>query len=132
MIDVQREITKDREVIHQIEDILLTIDEAMLHIHTQLDLLKIEDANVLLHDSTQAIQLVSAKLLLFPMGENETLVDSIKCLREAVGHMADACDAREALRMRDVLAVRLIPAYEGWRKAVLAVLSGRDFRYLQN
>lgn len=131
-MDTQREITKDREIIHHIEGLLPTIDEAMLHARTQLDLLKIEDANALLHDSTQAIKSVSAKLLLFPIGENEALVGSIKDLKEAIVYMGDACDQRKIARMRETLEQRLFPAYEQWRKEVLTALSGDDFRYLQN
>jgi hypothetical protein len=113
----------DHEVIYCILELLPTIDEALQHMVTQLDELRLEGAEVLLRDATQAISSISGNLVLLTTEHDEAvLVQSTSNIREAIGAIIDGFEASNLSLIHTALATRLIPAFNEWRQQVEMVL----------
>lgn len=112
-------IDSDSEVIYRMLDLLPTISQALRHMQTQLEELRLEESAILFQDVATAIGSVTASLLpLLKEEENIRLLNTITPLRESISSLVDYYEQEDIQAVQIVMDTQLLPAYRKWQEEV--------------
>lgn len=107
------------EVIYRMLDLLPTISQALRHMQTQLEELRLEESAILFQDVATAIGSVTASLLpLLKEEENIRLLNTITPLRESISSLVDYYEQEDIQAVQIVMDTQLLPAYRKWQEEV--------------
>lgn len=130
--NMNKEIDRDREIIHCIYHLLPTIDEGFTYMDDQFAVLEFEKSITVFQDIVNAIKSISVNLLVLEIEDSHVLVELMKKLRKSIVYVARVCENGELSGMKTLVDQMLIPHYDEWKQEVLRLLSGKQFVYLQN
>jgi len=109
----------DHEVIYCILELLPTVEQALKHMMMQLDELRLEEAEVLFRDATQAIDSIASNLVLLTTEQNEAdILQSTRNIREAIGAVIDGFEVSDLSLIHTALTKHLLPAFNVWHQQV--------------
>jgi len=113
----------DHEVIYRILELLPTVETALDYMMTQVDELRLEGAEVLFCDASQAIVNIASNLILLTTKQDEVdLLQYTGKMREAIGVVIDGFEARNLSLIHTALANHLLPAFKMWKQQVEQIL----------
>ena len=112
-------IDSDSEVIYRMLDPLPTISQALRHMQTQLEELRLEESMILFQDAATAISsIIASALPLLKKEEDFLFFQTLSPLRASISCLVDCYEQEDLQAVQTVLAIRLLPAYRGWRDEV--------------
>lgn len=116
----------DHEVIYCILELLPTVEEALHHMVTQIDELRLEGAEDLFKITAQAIYSISYAFVLQMTEQDDG--DNLRYvihIREAIRTMVDRFEVCNLLLLHQALVGLLLPAFNEWRQKVELILQPR-------
>ena len=114
---------RDHEVIYRILELLPTIEEVLEHMMTQVDELRLEGAELLFRDATQAIGTIASNLVLLTTDQDEVdILQYTGNMREAISVVVDGFEASNLSLIHTALANHLLPAFRMWKQQVEQIL----------
>lgn len=106
----------DHEVIYRILELLPTVEEALQHMIKQIDELRLEGAEVLFRDATQAIGSIVSNLILLTTDQDAS--DGLQVtthIREAIVAVDKGFEVNNLLSIHAALVNHLLPSFCLWR-----------------
>lgn len=113
----------EREMVHQIVNLLSTLDEAFAHIAVQINELRLEESQNLFNETIEALGVVvasSSPLLIDKCGSD--ISSYISPIRGAIGEMIDAYEIGSLVSVKYMLEQHLMPVFCEWKNKVNLLL----------
>ena len=107
----------NREVIYRILELLPTIEEALHHMQTQLEELRLEESADLFKDTAEAIGSIAYSILpLLNEDDDQQLLQSITHIRQSITLIINAYEQNDLSAIQSTLTHQLLPAYTRWQQ----------------
>ena len=107
----------NQEVIYRILELLPTIDQALRHMQTQLEELRLEESAALFKDTAEAIgSIVYSTLPLLNEDDDQQLLQSITHIRQNITLIINAYEQNNLPAIQSTIAHQLLPAYTHWQQ----------------
>lgn len=113
----------DHEVIYRILELLPTVEEAIQHMVKQVDELRLEGAEILFRDATQAIGSIASSFVLLTTEQEAS--DSLQVtahIYEAIVAVDEGFEVNNLLSIHTALVNHLLPSFCLWRQHVERLL----------
>lgn len=111
------------EVIHRILEMLPTIAEALDHMQTQLDELRLEESAVLFRDAVEAIGSIAySTQSIIDIGNNQKLLNALTDVRQGIAGVNDGYEQNILDAIQRALILRLIPSFSNWQRELVRIL----------
>lgn len=112
-----------REIIYHLLELLPTIEEALQHMQTQLNELRLEESAALFKDTADAIGSIGNYLpSLLEHGDKKDLLQKTAVMREGIAMTINAFESANLLAIQMAVTHSLLPAFSAWRQELVQIL----------